>query len=58
MKYNTFRSGEEYEAAIEEERQRNPETLIDIVLPTKYMEVRTGLAQSRRDFELRYGVPS
>ena len=58
MNYETYNNGEEYEAAIEAERQSNPETLLDIVLPTKHMVVTTGLAQSRRDFELRYGVPN
>ena len=55
--YEAYNSEEEYEAAIEAERQSNPEALFDIVLPTKYMVVITGLAQRRRDFELRYGVP-
>jgi len=57
MNYNEYRSEEEYEAAIEAERQRNPETLIDTVLSTKYMVVSTGLCNSTRDFELRYGMP-
>jgi len=57
MNYKTYNSEEEYEAAIEAERQINPETLFDIVLPTKHMVATTGLAQSRRDFELRYGAP-
>jgi len=57
MNYETYNSEEEYEAAIEAERQSNPETLFDIVLSTKYMVVKTGLCQSTRDFELRYGMP-
>tara|TARA_R100001015_G_C4576335_1_gene133560 strand:- start:416 stop:916 length:501 start_codon:yes stop_codon:yes gene_type:complete len=57
MNYKTYNSEEEYEAAIEAERQINPETLFDIVLPTKHMVATTGLAQGRRDFELRYGAP-
>ena len=58
MNYEAYNSEAEYEAAIEAERQSNPETLFDIVLPTKHMVVKTGLAQGRRDFELRYGVPN
>lgn len=57
MDYEAYNSEEEYEAAIEAERQSNPETLFDIVLPTKHMVVTSGLAQGRRDFELRYGAP-
>ena len=59
--YEAYNSEEEYEAAIEGERQSNPDTLFDIVLPTKHMVVTSGLAQGRRDFssaqELRSARP-
>lgn len=58
MQYASYRSGEEYKRAIEEERAKNPDCFFDIVLGARYMEAVTGLAQSRRDFELRYGVPN
>ena len=58
MQYASYTSEEEYDRAIEEERAENPDCFFDIVLGAKYMEVETGLAQSRRDFELRYGVPN
>ena len=58
MNYNEYRSEEEYERALEVEHAKNPDTLFHIVCGTKYMCIVTGLAQRRRDFELRYGVPN
>jgi hypothetical protein len=57
MKYGSYQSAEEYEEAIREERERNPDTLFDVVAPTKYMRCKFGLANLYRDFELRYGTP-
>ena len=58
MQYTSYGSEEEYERALEEEHAKNPDTLFHIVCGTKYMSIITGLAQRRRDFELRYGVPN
>jgi hypothetical protein len=57
MNYGDYQSEEEYHSAIEHERRENPDTLFDIVIPTKYMKVQTGLVNTNRDFELRYGRP-
>lgn len=57
MKYGSYQSAEEYEEAIREERERNPDTLFDVVAHTKYMRCKFGLANLYRDFELRYGTP-
>tara|TARA_R100001126_G_C4752987_1_gene113964 strand:- start:50 stop:568 length:519 start_codon:yes stop_codon:yes gene_type:complete len=57
MRYGSYQSAEEYEEAIREERERNPDTLFDVVAPTKYMQCKFGLANLYRDFELRYGTP-
>jgi hypothetical protein len=57
MKYGSYQSAEEYEEAIREERERNPDTLFDVVAHTKYMQCKFGLANLYRDFELRYGTP-
>ena len=58
MKYGNYQSAKEYEEAIREERERNPDTLFDVVAPTKYMQCEFGLANLYRDFELRYGTPT
>tara|TARA_R110002051_G_scaffold325769_1_gene431016 strand:+ start:1994 stop:2518 length:525 start_codon:yes stop_codon:yes gene_type:complete len=58
MKYGTYTTAEEYEEAIEKEQEENPDTFFDVVLNTKYMRAVTGLCNSNRDFELRYGRPT
>jgi len=57
MNYEQYNSAQEYESAIGHERQKNPDTMFDVVIPTKYMKVQTGLVNLNRDFEIRYGVP-